>query len=211
MFQTFHAIFFVWNIGLRVRAQINVGASIVVKVRLHFILWPLYALHLFYALHMRMALKCTSRIGTYLSSLLYFCVWYGHCSLQESMILPESEKHRQYTSKAVPSFFCELGQFLRRVYRWPVSGIKTEFFSGWSRWYENYLDDIEYLRKVCKVSSIYLESFRGGICHSRHSRRECKIFASGVNFSRNNVVCYINESKKLHFILISSLKLLTYY
>ena len=52
---------------------------------------------------------------------------------------------------------------------------------------------------------------RGGICHSRHSRRECKIFASGVNFSRNNAVCYINESKKLHFILISSLKLLTYY
>ena len=54
-------------------------------------------------------------------------------------------------------------------------------------------------------------SIRGGICHSRHSRRECKIFASGVNFSRNNAVCYINESKKLHFILISSLKLLTYY
>ena len=49
---------------------------------------------------------------------------------------------------------------------------------------------------------------RGGICHSR---RECKIFAIGVNFSRNNAVCYINESKKLHFILISSLKLLTYY
>ena len=37
------------------------------------------------------------------------------------------------------------------------------------------------------------------------------IFAIGVNFSRNNAVCYINESKKLHFILISSLKLLTYY
>ena len=49
---------------------------------------------------------------------------------------------------------------------------------------------------------------RGGICHSR---RECKIFASSVNFSRNSAVCYINESKKLHFILISSLKLLTYY
>ena len=52
---------------------------------------------------------------------------------------------------------------------------------------------------------------RDGICHSRHSRRECKIFASGVNFSRNNAVCYINESKKLHFTLISSQKLLTYY
>ena len=44
-----------------------------------------------------------------------------------------------------------------------------------------------------------------------HSRRECKIFACGVNFSRNNAVCYINESKKLHFTLISSQKLLTYY
>ena len=53
--------------------------------------------------------------------------------------------------------------------------------------------------------------YRDGICHSRHSRRECKIFASGVNFSRNNAVCYINESKKLHFTLISSQKLLTYY
>ena len=52
---------------------------------------------------------------------------------------------------------------------------------------------------------------RDGICHSRHSRRECKIFASGVNFSRNNAVCYINESKKLHYTLISSQKLLTYY
>ena len=54
-------------------------------------------------------------------------------------------------------------------------------------------------------------TYRGGICHSRHSRQECKIFASGVNFSRNNAVCYINESKKLHFTLISSQKLLTYY
>ena len=55
------------------------------------------------------------------------------------------------------------------------------------------------------------EGCRDGICHSRHSRQECKIFASGVNFSRNNAVCYINESKKLHFTLISSQKLLTYY
>ena len=27
-------------------------------------------------------------------------------------------------------------------------------------------------------------------------RRQCKIFASGVNFSRNNAVYYINESTK---------------
>ena len=38
--------------------------------------------------------------------------------------------------------------------------------------------------------------FRDGICHSRHSRRECKIFASGVNFSRNNAINKRNESKK---------------
>ena len=37
---------------------------------------------------------------------------------------------------------------------------------------------------------------RGGICHSRHSRRKCKIFASGVNFSGNNVIYNINESTK---------------
>ena len=52
---------------------------------------------------------------------------------------------------------------------------------------------------------------RGEICHCRHCRRQCKIFASGVNFSRNNAICYINESKKVLFILISSLKLSTYY
>ena len=67
--------------------------------------------------------------------------------------------------------------------------------------------------RLCTISikEDHQRWIRGGICHSRHSRRECKIFASGVNFSRNNAVCYINESKKLHFILISSLKLLTYY
>ena len=59
-----------------------------------------------------------------------------------------------------------------------------------------------------RILAVYV---RDGICHSRHSRRECKIFASGVNFSRNNAVCYINESKKLHYTLISSQKLLTYY
>ena len=37
-----------------------------------------------------------------------------------------------------------------------------------------------------------------------------KFFASGVNFSRNNVIYNINESTK-YFILISSLKLLIYY
>ena len=32
-------------------------------------------------------------------------------------------------------------------------------------------------------SNFRLVLFRGGICHSRHCRRQCKIFASGVNFS----------------------------
>ena len=37
---------------------------------------------------------------------------------------------------------------------------------------------------------------RGDICHSRHCRRQCKIFTSGVNFSGNNVIYNINESTK---------------
>ena len=37
---------------------------------------------------------------------------------------------------------------------------------------------------------------RVGICHSRHSRRQCKNFASGVNFSRNNAIYNRNESTK---------------
>ena len=37
---------------------------------------------------------------------------------------------------------------------------------------------------------------RGEICQCRHCRRQCKIFASGVNFSGNNVIYNINESTK---------------
>ena len=37
---------------------------------------------------------------------------------------------------------------------------------------------------------------RVGICHSRHSRRQCKNFASCVNFSRNNAIYNRNESTK---------------
>ena len=43
---------------------------------------------------------------------------------------------------------------------------------------------------------IQIESSRGEICHCRHCRRQCKIFASGVNFSRNNAIYNINESTK---------------
>ena len=37
---------------------------------------------------------------------------------------------------------------------------------------------------------------RVGNCHSRHSQRQCKNFASGVNFSRNNAIYNRNESTK---------------
>ena len=52
---------------------------------------------------------------------------------------------------------------------------------------------------------------RGEICQCRYCRRQCKIFASGVNFSRNNAIYNINESKKCILSWFSSLKLLTYY
>ena len=35
-----------------------------------------------------------------------------------------------------------------------------------------------------KINTVeILRSVRGGICHCRHCRRQCKTFASGVNFS----------------------------
>ena len=37
-------------------------------------------------------------------------------------------------------------------------------------------------------------SVRGKICPCHHSRRQSKIFASSVNFSRNNAIYNINES-----------------
>ena len=47
---------------------------------------------------------------------------------------------------------------------------------------------------------------------SELQRWDLSIFSSGVNFSRNNAIYNINESTyKVHFILISSLKLFTYY
>ena len=41
-----------------------------------------------------------------------------------------------------------------------------------------------------------MTSFRGEICPCRHCRRQCKIFTSGVNFTRNNTFYNINESTK---------------
>ena len=40
---------------------------------------------------------------------------------------------------------------------------------------------------------------KGEICPSRHSRRESKIFATSLNFSRNNAIYNINESTKYIF------------
>ena len=37
---------------------------------------------------------------------------------------------------------------------------------------------------------------RGEICHCRHCQRQCKIFASGVNLSRNNAIYNINYCTK---------------
>ena len=47
---------------------------------------------------------------------------------------------------------------------------------------------------------------RGGICHCRHYRWQCKIFASGVNFSRNDAIYSINEGTKRTWIPLKWLK-----
>ena len=47
-------------------------------------------------------------------------------------------------------------------------------------------------RTVSKGSTI--SNIRGEICQCRHCRQQCKFFASGVNFSRNNAIYNINES-----------------
>ena len=44
------------------------------------------------------------------------------------------------------------------------------------------------------MSSKNLLYLRGEIYPCRHCRQQCKIFASGVNFSRNNAIYNINES-----------------
>ena len=64
---------------------------------------------------------------------------------------------------------------------------------------------IQVLRTGC--ADLILSADRGEICQCRHCRCQCKIFNSGVNFSRNKAIYNINESIK--YILISSLKLLT--
>ena len=34
-----------------------------------------------------------------------------------------------------------------------------------------------------KIAKLVAIGYRGGICHCRHCRRQCKFFAIGVNFS----------------------------
>ena len=62
---------------------------------------------------------------------------------------------------------------------WNLGGITVQTSCVVGRWHQNWA----YTSRV-------------GICHSRHSRRECKNFASGVNFSRNNAIYNRNESTK---------------
>ena len=106
------------------------------------------------------------------------------------------------------SIFCIL-LFSWDHFHQPQNQSHDKYFLCWLKTTQKYCS-----HKTLIETNISFENdprFRDGICHSRHSQRECKIFASGVNFSRNNAVCYINESKKLHYTLISSQKLLTYY
>ena len=51
--------------------------------------------------------------------------------------------------------------------------------------------------KIRNLSTIFkLYTSRDEICQCRHCWRQCKIFASSVNFSRNNAIYNINESTK---------------
>ena len=44
--------------------------------------------------------------------------------------------------------------------------------------------------------SLKVRKSRGEICPCRHCRRQCKIFTSGIIFSRSNALSDINESPK---------------
>ena len=48
---------------------------------------------------------------------------------------------------------------------------------------------------------LHLREPRGDICHSRHCRRQCKVLASGVNFSRKQHVRSHNQHKKLSLLI----------
>ena len=48
---------------------------------------------------------------------------------------------------------------------------------GWRIWIWIWIKDTKH-----KINTSYTDT-RGGICHSRHCRQQCKIFASGVFFS----------------------------
>ena len=60
----------------------------------------------------------------------------------------------------------------------------------------NIILQIHNRQKRGNVEDIVQEVSRGEICPCRHCRWQCKIFASSVNFSRNNAICNINESTK---------------
>ena len=93
------------------------------------------------------------------------------------------------------SSFCE---WWRRPRKQPKLEINTylwwafihSFILSWTFWSQRRPKRIK-IFFVCGLAGT-----RVGICHSRHSRRECKNFASGVNFSRNNAIYNRNESTK---------------
>ena len=53
-----------------------------------------------------------------------------------------------------------------------------------------------YLRIFATTLQYFCNFIRDGICQCRHCQRQCKIFASGVNFSRNNAIYNIDDSTK---------------
>ena len=59
--------------------------------------------------------------------------------------------------------------------------------TGWTNSTSASILDFHFLSHYSYIKSNHwthlMASCRGGICPSRQSRRECKIFASGVNFS----------------------------
>ena len=57
--------------------------------------------------------------------------------------------------------------------------------------------------------SFWEDSDRGEICHCQHCQRQCKIFATGVNFSRNNTFSRIISRKG--WLAIAKLKSLSLF
>ena len=77
----------------------------------------------------------------------------------------------------------------------PPQWILKHFFSGTTCLY------------ICRI----LLDHRGDICQYRHCRRQCKFCCHRSIFLQKQCDLQYKSKYKVHFILISSLKLLTYY